>query len=147
VDQDLTAGNKGYILGKAPTQEEMQRATTRETQVFEVELGRPVKVEKKKVETAPAPATSREGNRGYLTETVSPEISETPAPTGTFEKYTVQKGDTLQKISQKFYGTTKKWMKLYDANKDVLKSPNRVIPGQVLNIPTEGMKETKENLK
>ncbi|NQS99473.1 MAG: LysM peptidoglycan-binding domain-containing protein [Candidatus Omnitrophica bacterium] len=51
------------------------------------------------------------------------------------QTYKVRKGDTLQKISQKFYGTTKKWSALFEANKDRLKSPDKVYPGQLLNIP------------
>jgi nucleoid-associated protein YgaU len=51
------------------------------------------------------------------------------------EYYVVQKGDTLQKISQKFFGTTQKWKKIYNANKSVLKSPDRIRPGQKLVIP------------
>jgi LysM repeat protein len=53
------------------------------------------------------------------------------------EYYVVQKGDTLQKISQKFFGTTKKWKSIYDANKHVLKSPDRIRPGQKLVMPKE----------
>ncbi len=49
--------------------------------------------------------------------------------------YVAKKGDTLQKISRKFYGTTKKWPLLYKANKDRLKSPDKIYPGQVLLIP------------
>jgi hypothetical protein len=51
------------------------------------------------------------------------------------EYYVVQKGDTLQKISKKFFSTTQKWKKIYNANKDVLKSPDRIRPGQKLAIP------------
>ena len=50
------------------------------------------------------------------------------------EYYVVQKGDTLQKISQKFFGTTRKWKKIYNANKHVLKSPDSIRPGQKLVI-------------
>lgn len=49
--------------------------------------------------------------------------------------YKVKKGDTLQKISAKFYGTTKKWLSLYKANKDKLKGPDKIRPGQTLVIP------------
>jgi len=49
--------------------------------------------------------------------------------------YIVQKGDTLQKISEKLFGTTQKWKSIYDANKHVLKSPDRIRPGQKLLIP------------
>lgn len=91
------------------------------------------------------------GNRGYITESTTPEIAEpTPAPgvSKAFrEKYTIQKGDTLQKISQKFYGTTKKWNKIFEANKDKLKAPNKIYPGQVIDIPVESLKEPVENLK
>ena len=144
IDQDLNSGNRGYVLGAAPTETETERAKTRETQVFSIEFGRPVKVETKKT-----PATVTEPSSSYTSENetyVSSE-SEPAAIGGSFEKYTVQKNDTLQKISQKCYGTTKKWTKIYDANKDVLKGPNKVYPGQVLNIPTENMKTPSENLK
>ncbi|MBF0618913.1 MAG: LysM peptidoglycan-binding domain-containing protein [Candidatus Omnitrophica bacterium] len=51
------------------------------------------------------------------------------------ETYTVQKDDTLQKISKKLYGSFSKWTKIYDANKDVIKDPNFVKPGVVLKVP------------
>lgn len=49
--------------------------------------------------------------------------------------YVVEKGDTLQKISKKMYGTTKKWNRIYDANKGILKSPDMIKVGQELVIP------------
>src|SRR3989339_99093 len=50
-------------------------------------------------------------------------------------KYAVQRGDTPQKISEKFYGNKTSWSKIYEANKDIL--PNRwtISYGQELNIP------------
>jgi len=146
VDQSLS-GNRGYLLGKAPAGEERERPATRTTQVVEIELHSPIKFEKApKIKTKEAhpfikeDQAMQEGNRGYLTQSISPEVAEPAA----VEKYTVQKNDTLQKISKKFYGTTKKWNKIYELNKDTLKAPDKIRPGQVLNIPTEGL---KENLK
>ena len=49
--------------------------------------------------------------------------------------YVVEKGDTLQGISDKVYGTTKKWKEIYEANRDVLESPDMIRPGQKLVIP------------
>ena len=151
VDQDLATGNRGYLKGQAPSMG-MERKTTRTTQVVEVELHSPVKFEKspkmKLVQIKPIETgkdRSQEGNRGYIVQSITPEIAKAQAVA--FEKYTVQKNDTLQKISKKFYGTTKKWKKIFDANQDVLKSPNKVYPGQVINIPVEPLKETPENLK
>lgn len=47
----------------------------------------------------------------------------------------VQKGDMLSTISQKYYGTTKKMNKIYEANKDIIKDKNRLKPGMKLVIP------------
>ncbi|RPJ56137.1 MAG: LysM peptidoglycan-binding domain-containing protein [Acidobacteria bacterium] len=50
--------------------------------------------------------------------------------------YTVQAGDSLSKISKQFYGNANEYMKIFDANKDQLKDPNMIKPGQVLKIPS-----------
>lgn len=147
IDQNLTEGNRGYMMGQAPA-EERERKTTRTTQVVEIELYPPLKFKKApKEKVAPRPEEPVISEREeVVAETyIQPE---TAAITETnIEKYTVQKGDTLQKIAQKFYGTTKKWNKLYKFNQDVLKSSDKIYPGQVINIPLEPLKETKENLK
>lgn len=157
LDQDLTVGNRGYLRGELPTiQERKEKKSTRTVQAIEIELHSPIKFEampkKQSVEkTALEHTEDRElwGNRGYITESYTPEIQGVAAVRAplNIEKYTVQKGDTLQKISQKFYGTTKKWNTIYQANKDILSGPNKIYPGQVLNIPVEPLKETPENLK
>jgi nucleoid-associated protein YgaU len=49
--------------------------------------------------------------------------------------YTVQAGDTLSKISKQFYGDASQYMKIFEANRGVLKDPNRISPGQELVIP------------
>ena len=52
-----------------------------------------------------------------------------------FGTYTVKPGDTLSKISKEAYGDGNKYMKIFDANKDKLKDPDKIQPGQVLTIP------------
>jgi nucleoid-associated protein YgaU len=52
--------------------------------------------------------------------------------------HTVAKGETLSDISLKYYGSAvkEKWMKIYEANKDVIgDNPNLIVTGQVLKIP------------
>jgi nucleoid-associated protein YgaU len=49
--------------------------------------------------------------------------------------YEVAAGDTLSKIAKKFYGDANKYMKIFDANKDQLKDPDKIKPGQKLKIP------------
>lgn len=162
VDQDLSMGNRGYLMGQVPDKEmQKERKTTRSNRVIEVELRPLIKFEKKsQVKTSSdlsqEPAgqeisvineflSSEDSVESSLRET---EISTPPER----ERYTVQKEDTLQKISQKFYGTTKKWIKIYNANKNTLKGPNKIYPGQVISIPdispkTAAVKNIEENLK
>ncbi|NIF24005.1 peptidoglycan-binding protein LysM [Candidatus Pantoea multigeneris] len=49
--------------------------------------------------------------------------------------YTVKSGDTLSAISHAVYGTGNKYQSIFDANKPMLKSPDKIYPGQVLIIP------------
>jgi nucleoid-associated protein YgaU len=51
--------------------------------------------------------------------------------------YTVVSGDTLSKISKEHYGDANKYMKIFEANKPMLTSPDRIYPGQKLRIPPQ----------
>jgi tetratricopeptide (TPR) repeat protein len=62
-----------------------------------------------------------------------PDPADRPAQTP--DSYTVQAGDTLSRISSRVYGTSGRWMDIFQANRDQLPSPNALKPGQVLRIP------------
>lgn len=49
--------------------------------------------------------------------------------------YKVKKGDCLWTIAKKLYGNGSKYTVIYNANKDKIKNPNLIYPGQVLTIP------------
>jgi cell envelope opacity-associated protein A len=49
--------------------------------------------------------------------------------------YTVKPGDSLSKISRELYGNANEYMKIFEANRDVLSDPNKISPGQTLKIP------------
>lgn len=49
--------------------------------------------------------------------------------------YTVKPGDSLSKISEELYGNANDYMKIFEANRDVLSDPNKISPGQTLKIP------------
>ena len=66
-------------------------------------------------------------------EPVPPTESETAEQTG--ERYTVQSGDTLFKIAEEAYGDGNDYPKILEANRDVLESPDHILPGQELRIP------------
>ena len=49
--------------------------------------------------------------------------------------YIVRRGDTLSKISAKYYGSAGQWRKILEANKQTLTNPDKLTPGQKLIIP------------
>jgi nucleoid-associated protein YgaU len=49
--------------------------------------------------------------------------------------YTVVRGDTLSAISKSQYGNANQYPKIFEANKPMLSSPDKIYPGQVLRIP------------
>ncbi|HXX30297.1 MAG TPA: LysM peptidoglycan-binding domain-containing protein [Myxococcaceae bacterium] len=49
--------------------------------------------------------------------------------------YTVVKGDSLSKIAKDLLGDARKWRALYELNKDQIKNPDLIYPGQVLKLP------------
>jgi nucleoid-associated protein YgaU len=53
----------------------------------------------------------------------------------TSRTYTVKPGDTLGKIAKEMLGNAGAYMAIFEANKDLLKDPDKIQPGQVLKIP------------
>jgi nucleoid-associated protein YgaU len=49
--------------------------------------------------------------------------------------YTVQSGDTLSAISKRLLGSANRYMDIFNVNKDQLKDPDKIQPGQKLVIP------------
>jgi nucleoid-associated protein YgaU len=165
VDTEIT-GNQGCLSGECKPQERDSRLSSmRKTTVVEVELKGKVEddaaeaepqVQEAEPQEEPAGIFERaapedkvileepessvyeeveeryEEERVYVPEP-KPVVREKPQ----YKIYTVQKNDTLQKISYKFYNTTRYWNKIFEANKDILKSPDSIYPGQVLKVPVK----------
>ena len=49
--------------------------------------------------------------------------------------YEVKEGDTLTKIAKTVYGDANGYEKIFEANRPMLKDPNKIYPGQQLRIP------------
>ena len=49
--------------------------------------------------------------------------------------YTVKTGDYLIKIARETLGDSGRYMEIYELNRDIIKNPNLIYPGQVLKIP------------
>lgn len=54
---------------------------------------------------------------------------------GRVENYVVREGDTLSKISQKYYGDAHEFMRIFYANRDKLSDPDKIKAGDTLKIP------------
>ena len=49
--------------------------------------------------------------------------------------YLIKSGDTLSAIAQQFYGDANKYPRIFEANREVIKDPNLIFPGQKIRIP------------
>jgi len=84
---------------------------------------------------APAPAETPEPEAPAV-ETAPADEAEAPvAEESEGRSYTVESGDTLWKIAEQMYGNGSKYMKIFEANTDLLKNPDQIFPGQKLKIP------------
>lgn len=68
-------------------------------------------------------------------EKVNADALEAPAQIVQVDYYTIQSGDTLSKIAQRFYGNASAYPKIFEANREVIEDPNKIYPGQKIRIP------------
>jgi nucleoid-associated protein YgaU len=54
-----------------------------------------------------------------------------------FGVYTVKSGDNLSKVAKQVYGDPNRYNDIFNANKDILKDPDKIQPGQQLKIPNK----------
>ena len=64
-----------------------------------------------------------------------PVAPEAAAPGAEGRIHIVVSGDTLSALAQKYYGKAGLYMKIFEANRDILKDPNLIKVGQKLRIP------------
>lgn len=152
VDQEMD-GNVGYIMGSSKGEEKQERKKTRKVYVLEVSQNPPDGPQGSDI------AFARQRQEAGLTDTqtdaaelinpyAAPDVSlplslegeSDFSPTdkeASYIEYTVEKDDTLQKISKKFYDAYSKWPIIYEANRDVIKNPDAISPGVVIRIPMQ----------
>lgn len=73
---------------------------------------------------AASPAAAPHAAPAAATPAAAPQIHE------------VVKGETLSAIAKKYYGNANKYMKIYEANRDILSNPDLIKVGQKLKIPS-----------
>jgi LysM repeat protein len=71
-----------------------------------------------------------------LADAAAPPATATPPPApAPARTYVVAPGDTLTKISRQFYGSGNHWQRIFDANRNLLPTAEKLEPGQTLVIP------------
>jgi nucleoid-associated protein YgaU len=58
-----------------------------------------------------------------------------PPQTAQVEFYVIQKGDSLSAVAKHFYGDANAYPKIFEANREVIKDPDLIFPGQKIRIP------------
>ncbi len=53
------------------------------------------------------------------------------------EYYLIQSGDSLSKIAKKYYNNAAEYPRIFEANKEVIKDPDLIYPGQKIRIPLD----------
>lgn len=66
-----------------------------------------------------------------------------PRITEGLDEYIVKLGDTLSRIALRFYGTAFNWVRIYEANRSIIKNPNFIYVGQRIMIPPAAAAETR----
>ena len=93
-----------------------------------------------KLPTKQGAGLTAKGRERYNRETGSNLKAPAPKPEEPKEKaefYEIVKGDTLGAIAKKYYGSAGKYMKIFEANRDIISDPNKIYPGQKIKIPLD----------
>ena len=75
------------------------------------------------------------GKSGANFDDVQGSVSSKPDSGTSARTYTVVAGDSLSKIAKRELGDATKWNAIYEANRDKIKNPDLIHPGQVLTLP------------
>lgn len=51
------------------------------------------------------------------------------------EYYEIKKGDTLSAIAKQFYGKASEYPRIFEANREIIKDPDKIYPGQKIRVP------------
>ena len=76
------------------------------------------------------------GNVKGVTEVQSDNVV-APAATDKVEYYEIVSGDTLSAIAQKYYGKASAYPRIFEANREVIKDPDKIYVGQKIRIPLD----------
>ena len=76
------------------------------------------------------------GNVKGVSEVRSDDVT-APAATEKIEYYEIVSGDTLSAVAKKYYGKASAYMRIFEANREVIKDPDKIYVGQKIRIPLD----------
>ncbi len=76
------------------------------------------------------------GNLKGISEVNAADLIAPPAATPV-EYYEIQSGDSLSAIAKKYYGKGSEYPRIFEANREVIKDPDLIFPGQKIRIPKD----------
>ncbi len=76
------------------------------------------------------------GNVKGVSEVRSDSVT-APAAIEKIEYYEIVSGDTLSAVAKKYYGKSSAYMRIFEANREVIKDPDKIYVGQKLRIPLD----------
>jgi len=77
------------------------------------------------------------GNVEGVSEVKAQELS-APTQTEEVEFHVIEKGDTLWALAKRYYGDGNAYPRIFEANREVIKDPDLIFPGQKIRIPKGG---------
>jgi nucleoid-associated protein YgaU len=77
------------------------------------------------------------GNVEGVSEVKAQELS-APPQTEEVEFHVIEKGDTLWALAKRYYGDGNAYPRIFEANREVIKDPDLIFPGQKIRIPKGG---------
>ncbi len=117
-------GDKLYISGKAPNQDVKDRAWDKiksiDSSYSDLTCDLTVDSSMQQPAQQQAPQTMSAG---------------ASVSGGQSRRHTVKAGDSLSKIAKQYYGSADQYMRIFEANRNILSDPNKIQPGQELVIP------------
>lgn len=117
----------GYLNGLTLQEENLR--LRREVADLKARIGLPLSESLKPVQNASTNPVSASPSSSLVPTVSKPRVPVVP------KDYVVQKGDSLYAISRKFYGDSSHIDRIYQANRDVMRSKNSLRVGQTLKIP------------
>jgi nucleoid-associated protein YgaU len=76
------------------------------------------------------------GNVKGVSEVLVDQVN-APEQEAKVEYYVIESGDTLSGIAKRFLGNAMDYPKIFEANREVIKDPNKIYPGQKIRIPLD----------